>query len=105
MARSMKDFMSGKGSVMGGATRKMEVMGLGRCVVKMEEWVEGSSQSNLIAWALGREGVVPEREAMRMVLPFAERRGAMRAAIFPVPPVRRIVLLEVDMMSWSWWLL
>ncbi len=36
---------------------------------------------------------MPLREATRTVLPFVERRGAMREDILPVPPVRRMVPL------------
>jgi hypothetical protein len=49
-------------------------------------------------WQLWRAGAVPLREATRTVLPFLERRGAMREDILPVPPVRRIVPLVVDIL-------
>lgn len=36
-------------------------------------------------------GGLPERDAQRKGYEFLERRGAMRLAILPVPPKRRIV--------------
>lgn len=55
--------------------------------------MDASSQSNLMAWELGMDGGAPVREAMRVRLPFEERRWAIRAATLPVPPVRRIAPL------------
>jgi hypothetical protein len=41
--------------------------------------------------ALARGGHFPLREAIRTVLPFEEKSGAMRRATLPVPPVKSML--------------
>ena len=58
--------------------------------------VEESNQSNFTPWQFSKDDFTgPEREAKRVMSPLAERRGAMREATLPVPPSRRMVLLEL----------
>jgi len=69
--------------------------------------VAESNQSNLIPWVFANWGEVPEREATRTWLPFAESNGATRDATLPVPPISRTVLrsccdiLVVDVVMYS----
>ena len=81
--------------MIGGATRKIEV--IWECEKGLPK-VAGSSQSNFTPMALDISGVVPLREATRLVLPFEERSRVIRLDIFPVPPVNSME----DIVAWVW---
>ena len=66
--RSMNDFMGGKQSIIGGATRKIAAIEVAESV-KGLSYVETSNQSNFTPVVLARAGDFPEREAIRVWFP------------------------------------
>jgi hypothetical protein len=67
--------------------------------VKSGVHVEESNQSNFTPWQFSKDDSTgPEREAKRVLSPLAERRGAMREAILPVPPRRTVLFEDADIL-------
>jgi hypothetical protein len=94
----MKAFMGGKQSIIGGATKKIALIGDWE---KDLAYVVGSNQSNFTPVVFGSDGQFPLREATRTVFPFDESSGVMRLDTLPVPPVKSMLLFE-DMILSRW---